>query len=366
MNIVRACVRNPVTTLVGVILAVLFGAISLFRIPVQMIPTVDRPVISVRTNYDGAAPLEVEEEITKRLEERLTSVEGMVEMNSDSREGRSSITLEFDWGTNKDIARLDVAEKLGRVRNIPDDADRPLIRAVNSDERQPIAWFTLVTNRKINEIRTEMFDVVLPKLERVPGVGDVRMWGGEAREVRVTLDYPAMSARGVTVGDLRMERNLQDTWALGLGAEYALNPELQLRGATWYESSSMSDATMSPVTPDTEKAGLALGAAVSLERWLDGLWLDVAAGYLHMRDRDIPQGTNQVYRLEALRPALSPCEDPEQLGAGCPVPLGDGKYELGTPFAGLGLRWLLDAPESGPVPVEDSPMPDWTAGASSP
>ncbi|MDP6087287.1 MAG: efflux RND transporter permease subunit, partial [Nitrospinota bacterium] len=203
MNIVRACVRNPVTTLVGVILAVLFGAISLFRIPVQMIPTVDRPVISVRTNYDGAAPLEVEEEITKRLEERLTSVEGMVEMNSDSREGRSSITLEFDWGTNKDIARLDVAEKLGRVRNIPDDADRPLIRAVNSDERQPIAWFTLVTNRKINEIRTEMFDVVLPKLERVPGVGDVRMWGGEAREVRVTLDYPAMSARGVTVGDLR-------------------------------------------------------------------------------------------------------------------------------------------------------------------
>ncbi|MDP6618218.1 MAG: efflux RND transporter permease subunit [Nitrospinota bacterium] len=203
MNIVRACVRYPVTTMVGVILAVLFGAISLFRIPVQMIPTVDRPVISVRTNYDGAAPLEVEEEITRRLEERLTSVEGMVEMNSDSREGRSSITLEFDWGTNKDIARLDVAEKLGRVRNIPDDADRPLIRAVNSDERQPIAWFTLVTNRKINEIRTEMFDVVLPKLERVPGVGDVRMWGGEAREVRVTLDYPAMSARGVTVGDLR-------------------------------------------------------------------------------------------------------------------------------------------------------------------
>ena len=203
MNIVRACVRNPVTTLVGVILAVLFGVISLFRIPVQMIPTVDRPVISVRTDYDGAAPLEVEEEVTKRLEERLTSVEGLIEMRSTSSEGRSSITLEFDWGTNKDIARLDVSEKLGRVRSLPEDAERPLIRAVNSDEAQPVGWILLETSRLINEVRIEADEVIVPKFERVSGVGDVWFFGGEEREVHVTLDYPAMSARNVTVGELR-------------------------------------------------------------------------------------------------------------------------------------------------------------------
>ena len=89
MNLPRASVKYPVTTTVGVILAVLFGAISLYRIPVQMTPTVDRPVITVETEYKGAAPLEVEEEVSKPVEEKLTSVEGLNRMTSRSEEGKS-------------------------------------------------------------------------------------------------------------------------------------------------------------------------------------------------------------------------------------------------------------------------------------
>ncbi len=203
MNIVRACVRNPVTTMVGVILAVLFGAISIQRIPVQLTPTIDRPVITVQTNYDGAAPREVEEELTNKIEEKLTSVEGLTEMTSSSSEGRSRVILEFDWGTNKDVARLDVSEKLGLVRNLPDDADRSIIQAVNSDAENPIAWIVVDTDRPINEVRIEGDNVIRPRLERVPGVGAVWMFGGEDREVRVTVDYEAMSARGITIGALR-------------------------------------------------------------------------------------------------------------------------------------------------------------------
>ncbi len=203
MNIVRGCVRCPVTTMVGVILAVLFGAISLYRIPVQMTPTVDRPVITVETTYKGAAPLEVEQEVTNRMEEKFTSVEGLVEMTSTSEEDRSRVILEFDWGTNKDVARIDVSEKLGLVKDLPDDAERPIIQAVNSDAETPITWIVLDTRRPINEVRVEADDVIRPKLERVPGVGAVWMFGGEDREVRVTLDYQAMSARGITVAVLR-------------------------------------------------------------------------------------------------------------------------------------------------------------------
>ncbi|MBI3127978.1 MAG: efflux RND transporter permease subunit [Candidatus Tectomicrobia bacterium] len=203
MKIIHACVRYPVTIMVGVILAVLFGVISLYRIPVQMTPTVDRPVITVETTYKGAAPLEMEEEVTNRLEEKLTSVEGLTLMTSNSEEDRSRVILEFDWGMNKDIARLDVSEKLGLVKDFPIDAERPVIQAVNSDAEQPIAWIVVDTDLPINEVRVEGDDVIRPKLERVPGVGAVWMFGGEDRQVRVTLDYAAMSARGVTVGALR-------------------------------------------------------------------------------------------------------------------------------------------------------------------
>ena len=203
MNIPGLCVKNPVTTMVGVILAVMFGVISLMRIPVQMKPTIDRPVITVETRYDGAAPLEVEEEVSEPIEQKLTSVEGLTEMTSRSEEGRSRVILEFDWGTDKDIARLDVSEKMGLVRNLPDDSDRSTIRAVNSDAEDSIAWLVVDTKRPINEVRVVGDDVIRPKLERVPGVGAVFMFGGEDREVRITLDYEAMNARSITVKTLR-------------------------------------------------------------------------------------------------------------------------------------------------------------------
>ena len=203
MNLPSSCVKNPVTTMVFVILAVLFGLISLFRIPIQMKPTIDRPVITVDTNYKGAAPLEVEEEVTKAIEKRLTSVEGLSRMTSTSQEGRSRIILEFDWGTNKDVARLDVSEKLGLVRNLPDDSDKPIVKAVNSDSQRPIAWIILKTDLPLNNVLIIADDEIRPKFERIDGVGSVRLYGGSRREVRITMDYEAMSARGITVRSLR-------------------------------------------------------------------------------------------------------------------------------------------------------------------
>ncbi len=215
MNLPRASVKYPVTTTVGVILAVLFGAISLYRIPVQMTPTVDRPVITVETEYRGAAPLEVEEEVSKPIEEKLTSVEGLNRMTSRSEEGKSRVFLEFDWDVNKDVARLDVSEKLGLVRNLPDDSDRSTVNALNSDAENPIAWMVVETKLPINEVRMEAENVIRPKLERVEGVGQVWMFGGQEREVRVTLDYAAMSARGITVSALRtaLQRENKNTKA---------------------------------------------------------------------------------------------------------------------------------------------------------
>ena len=155
MKLIEFCVRYPVSVIVGMILALLFGVISLTRIPLQMTPTVDRPEISVDTTYRGAAPMEVENEIIDRQEEKLNSVQELREIVSTSFEGRGSITLRFDWGVDKDVARLEVAEKLDLVQDVPDDAERPVIRAVSSDEESPITWIVVHTKRDINEVRLE-------------------------------------------------------------------------------------------------------------------------------------------------------------------------------------------------------------------
>ncbi|MCH7569855.1 MAG: efflux RND transporter permease subunit, partial [Deltaproteobacteria bacterium] len=203
MRLIEFCVRYPVTVWVGVLLALLFGAISLFRLPVQMIPTVDRPEITVETEYRGAAPLEVEREITDRLEEKLNAVQSLREISSTSIEGKSTIILKFDWGTNKDIARLDVSEKLDLVTGIPPDAEESRTRAVNSDEESPIAWIIIETTRDLNEIWEEVEDIIVPRMERVRGVGVVWRFGGQDREVHVTLDLRAMAVRGITIRGVR-------------------------------------------------------------------------------------------------------------------------------------------------------------------
>ena len=203
MKLIDFCIRNPVTVMVGVLLGLLFGVIGLLRLPIQLIPTVDRPEITVETEYRGAAPLEVEREITDRMEEKLNAVESLKEMTSASSEGKSTVILKFDWGTNKDIARLGVSEKLDLVTGLPPDAEQSQIRAVNTDEESPIAWIIVETTRDLNEVWEEVKDVIVPRIERVSGVGAVWRFGGQDREVHVTLDPQAMAARGITIGAIR-------------------------------------------------------------------------------------------------------------------------------------------------------------------
>jgi HAE1 family hydrophobic/amphiphilic exporter-1 len=203
VKLIEFCVRYPVTVMVGVILALLFGGLSIARLPMQMIPTVDRPEITVETEYPGAAPLEVEQEIVKRQEEKLNAVENLREITSSSIEGKGTIVLRFDWGVNKDIARLAVSEKLDLVTDLPRDAREPVIRAVNSDEETPIAWIVIETERDLNQVWEEVEDVIAPRLERVSGVGAVWRFGGQAREVHVILDSRAMSARGLAIAEVR-------------------------------------------------------------------------------------------------------------------------------------------------------------------
>ncbi|MCG3178370.1 MAG: Multidrug resistance protein MdtC [Phycisphaerae bacterium] len=199
MKMIEQSIRYPVTVIVGVILGVMFGALAMRDIPKQLTPSVDRPQIQVNTNYPGANPETVEQEITNKLEEVLRSVEGLREMTSSSSEGRSQITLEFDWGVDKDAARVDVSEKLRRVTDLPDLADEPEVVAGSGEESDAVAWLIMTGPRGPAALYELADDVVKPRLERVDGVSQVRIFGGREKEMHVYIDPTRLSTFGVTV-----------------------------------------------------------------------------------------------------------------------------------------------------------------------
>ncbi|PCH61002.1 MAG: acriflavine resistance protein B [Gammaproteobacteria bacterium] len=200
MYLLRLALSNPVAVTVAVLLALLFGAISLSRLPVQLTPEIERPEIIVTTNWRSAAPQEVESEIIEPQEDALRGVPGAVEMLAQARNGSGTITLTFETGINLDRALLEVINRLNRVPGYPVDADEPVISTGGGNGRA-IAWFIIKpTNgneRDIASYQDYIEEVVQSRFERVPGVALSEVRGGREREVRITFDPYRAAALGV-------------------------------------------------------------------------------------------------------------------------------------------------------------------------
>ncbi len=207
MRLVDTSIKRPVSVIVGVLFVALFGLISLFRIPVQLTPDVDRPIITVSTIWPGASPEEVEQEIVQRQEEQLKSVEGLVLMTSESNDSRGVVTLEFNVGVDPDAVLLLVSNKLDQVFGYPLDAERPVISAGGSGPSRAITWIMLEPLPDRDDLDIERYrdyaeEVVKTALERVPGVSRSDIYGGYDRQLQVIVDPQAMAARQITVQDL--------------------------------------------------------------------------------------------------------------------------------------------------------------------
>ncbi|MGB7291911.1 MAG: efflux RND transporter permease subunit [Thermodesulfobacteriota bacterium] len=202
MKLVDTSIKKPVSVAVGVIFIILFGFISLFKIPVQLTPDVEKPRITVDTRWEGASPQEVETEIVRRQEDELKTVEGVVEMTSESSDGSGTVVLEFLIGTDIDAALVDVSNKLNQVREFPEDADRPVISSVDV-RGSAMAWFILKpvagNDVDINIFHDFADDFIKPRFERVPGVGSSNVFGGREREMQVMVDPDALAARDITL-----------------------------------------------------------------------------------------------------------------------------------------------------------------------
>ncbi len=191
MIFTRLALSNPVATLVAVLLAALFGIISLDRLPIQLTPEVEVPEITINTTWRAAAPEEVEAEIIEPQEDVLRGLPGMTEMLSTASRGSASITVKFAIGTELQRGLIEVLNRLNRVPRYPDDADEPTLSTVGGNS-QPIAWFIIKPDtgneRDIASYQDYVEEVIQTRFERVPGVARSEVYGGRKREIRITFD----------------------------------------------------------------------------------------------------------------------------------------------------------------------------------
>ncbi|HZN32608.1 MAG TPA: efflux RND transporter permease subunit, partial [Pirellulaceae bacterium] len=263
MNLIVGFVRNPVKVTVGVILVLLFGVLAMISMPMQLTPEVEIPTLSIETVWPGASPQEVEREIIQEQEEQLKSVEGVRKISSESMDSMGRVTLEFPVGTDMGEAMLKVNTKLAQVPDYPEDAKEPVINTSNAADR-PIAWFILSQRvppradadqlvAQHPELKAEIDRAYIAKseglkmhrmralaakdprvrawlpdvgdvstkrkfaedfieaaLERVEGVSNSNVFGGQEEELQVVIDPERLAARGLTINDVRQALRSQN------------------------------------------------------------------------------------------------------------------------------------------------------------
>jgi HAE1 family hydrophobic/amphiphilic exporter-1 len=205
MDIVSFSIKKPVTIIVGIILVVLFGIISLQTLPYQLSPTVVEPVITVTTTWRGATPYEMEREIVEEQEKTLKGIPGLTEMESEAFNGQGNISLTFKLGTNVDDALLRVSNKLNEVPTYPEGADKPIINATGAST-SPVIWIILKSDetnpRHIETYRTFFENEVRQHLERVEGVADLFIGSGVDEEMHIVVRPEQLAAYGLTINDV--------------------------------------------------------------------------------------------------------------------------------------------------------------------
>lgn len=202
MNISKSTLEHPVLTLIVFVLLGIMGIFTLKNVAVSLMPDVDSPYITVRTTYTNAGPESVEKTVTKILEGQLISVSGLKKITSTSSEGSSSISLEFNYGTDIESATNDVRDKISKVtRNLPDDAGSPSIMKMDADS-MPIMRIAVRGNRSNDELKLIAEDTVVDLLEQADGVAEASVSGGRTKILRVDISQNRLLAYGLTLANV--------------------------------------------------------------------------------------------------------------------------------------------------------------------
>ncbi|MDR0336264.1 MAG: efflux RND transporter permease subunit [Planctomycetaceae bacterium] len=207
MDIIKFSINNPVKVAVGVLLTFLFGVLALVAVPVQMTPDVERPVVTIRTTWQGRSPEEVEKSILMEQEKKLKTLQGLYQMTSTAQLGEGRIELEFTVGYDMSRAVQETSNRLNEVPRYPDDVERPVIRAASANTDEAIAFGLFTSQNDPTFEMAEFYDYadryVKPAFERIKGLAQVDVYGGREHEVQVRFDPVVLAQAGISVDELR-------------------------------------------------------------------------------------------------------------------------------------------------------------------
>jgi HAE1 family hydrophobic/amphiphilic exporter-1 len=197
MRISRFAVHRPIFTIMVVLIVLLLGTISLLRLPIDLMPDISYPTLSISCSYENAGPEEIEELITRPIEQAVSAVPGVEELTSVSVEGQGTVRVTFDWGTDLDAAANDIRDRLDRILDdLPEDSERPTLRKFDLASF-PILILGASSNLDPVKTRRIIEDQVQYRLERVPGVAAVNVRGGLEREIHAALDPAKINALAI-------------------------------------------------------------------------------------------------------------------------------------------------------------------------
>ncbi|MDH3447808.1 MAG: efflux RND transporter permease subunit [Gammaproteobacteria bacterium] len=202
MNLAQASVRRPVFASMVTLIVVVLGAMALSRLQIDLLPSIELPTLTVRTQYEGADPVVMERLVTQIVEEIIATVPGVEEMTSQSYEGNSRVRVSFGWGSDIDSVAVDVQATLGdEISELPEDIVGPRVSKFDVDSF-PVVLLGISSPLDPVELTQLVEDQIRYRLARIPGVAQVDPWGGFTRQVRVELDPTKINALGLPLNDM--------------------------------------------------------------------------------------------------------------------------------------------------------------------
>ncbi|MEY2629609.1 MAG: Efflux pump rane transporter BepE, partial [Bacteroidota bacterium] len=230
MSLSTISIKRPVFTIVINLLIILFGIIGYSYLGVREFPSIDPAQISVRTNYTGANADIIESQITEPLEKAINSIDGIRNITSSSNQGSSNITIEFKLEKNLEEAANDVRDKVSQaIRSLPQDIDAPpVVSKADADSDAIISMTVQSDTKSVLELSDYAENVIAERLQTIPGVSGVQIWGQKRYAMRIWLDPVKLNAYGVTVSDVRMALEKQNV-ELPSGKLTGANTELTVK-----------------------------------------------------------------------------------------------------------------------------------------
>ncbi|HBK27091.1 MAG TPA: AcrB/AcrD/AcrF family protein, partial [Dialister sp.] len=234
-NLTRYSVTHPIGIFMIVLFFVVLGLYSYWRIGVELYPNINVPYVVVSVRYDGADAESVEQQITKPVEDALSSVSNVKHITSKSKTGRSQVTLELNFDANADAAAIDAAQKVNAIRRkLPDDADDPVVEKRDMDAA-PIIDLAMMSSHPLDDMYSLADNTLTNEFTKADGVSDVELHGGRDKEIAIRVNRDKLAHYGISMNDIVSTLKKENKLAPA-GSSYTDTRQTQIRLSAQYDT----------------------------------------------------------------------------------------------------------------------------------